>query len=241
MFTISLISEASAGKTTLAMALAVAAERAGLPTMLVDLDPAGAIMAWSGGRKAEAVNAAPRHAPMCCSAPHGQLRPVLEVARSPSVGARIAVIDTASGADPAALDAATRAAHLVLVPCRPADVTAIGPSIDLARQAGTPTFVVLNDVPIQHRAGFTTVPQARKALAALGIDCSPIVMYHRPNHAQARTSGLTAQECNPKRPAAREIDSLFTWVKGVQLIETDYQTDRAQDDDAQSSTRGEVL
>ena len=139
------------------------------PNMLVDLDPGGSIMAWTGLRKAEAVNAAPRHAPMCCSAPHGQLRPVLEVARSPSVGARIAVIDTASGADPAALDAASRAAHLVLVPCRPADVTAIGPSIDLARQAGTPTFVVLNDVPIQHRAGFTTVPQARKALAALGI------------------------------------------------------------------------
>ena len=213
MFTISLIGEASAGKTTLAMALAVAAERAGLPTMLVDLDPGGSIMAWTGLREAEALNEAPRHAPMCCSAPPHQLRPVLEVARSPSVGARMAVIDTASGADADTLDAATRAAHLVLVPCRTADVTAIGPNFD--RHAGTPTFVVLNDVPIQHRAGFTTVPQARKALAALGIYCSPIVMYHRPNHAQARTSGLTAQERNPKRPAAREIDSLFTWVKGV--------------------------
>ena len=212
MFTISLISEASAGKSTLAMALAVAAERAGLPTMLVDLDPAGSIMAWSRERKAEAVNASPRHAPMCCSAPQGQLRPVLEAASTPSVGARIAVIDTASGAD---VDVATRAAHLVLVPCRPADVTAIGRSIDLARHAGTPTFVVLNDVPIQHRAGYTTVYQARKAIAALGIDCSPVVMRHRPNHAQAWNSGLTAQELAPKRPAAREIDSLFTWVKGV--------------------------
>ena len=128
----------------------------------------------------------------------------------------------------------TRAAHLVLVPCRPADVTASGPSIDLARHAGTPTFVVLNDVPIQHRAGVTTVPQARKARAALGVDCSPIVMYHRTNHVKARASGLTAQERNPKRPAAREIDSLFAWVEGVQLIKTNHQTDRAQDDDAQS-------
>ena len=215
MFTISLISEASAGKTTLAMALAVAAERAGLPTILVDLDPAGSIMAWSRERKAEAVNAVPRHAPMCCSAPQGQLRPVLEAASTPSVGARIAVIDTASGADAAALDTAIRTAHLVLVPCRPADVTVIGRSIDLARHAGAPTFVVLNDVPVQHRAGYTTVYRARKAIAALGIDCSPVVMHHRPNHAPARTSGRTAQEVAPKRPAAREIDSLFTWVKGV--------------------------
>ena len=216
MFTISLISEVRAGKTTLAMALAVAAERAGLPTMLVDLDPAGSIMAWSGGRKAEAVNAAPRRAPICCSAPPGRLQPVLEVAGSPSVGARVAVIDTASGADAAALDAATRAAHLVLVPCRPADVTAIGRSIDLVRHAGTPTLVVLNDVPVQHRAGYTTVYQARKAIAALGIDCSPVVMHHRTDHPRACTSGLTAQERGPKRPAAREINALFAWVKSVQ-------------------------
>ena len=236
MFTISLIGEASAGKTTLAMALAVAAERAGLPTMLVDLDPGGSIMAWTGMRKAEAVNAVPRHAPMCCSAPTHQLRPVLEAARTPSVGARMAVIDTASGADADTLDAATQAAHVVLVPCRPADLTAIGPCIDLARRAARPTFVVLNDVPIQHRAGFTTVPQARTALAAFGIDCSPIVMYHRPNHVQARASGLTAQERYPMRPAAREIGALFAWVEGVELIKTD----RAQDDDAQSSTRGEA-
>ena len=215
MFTISLISEASAGKSTLAMALAVAAERAGLPTMLVDLDPAGSIMAWSGLRRADAVNAVPLHAPMCCSAPPGRLQPVLKVASAPSVGARIAVIDTASGADAAALDAATRAAHLVLVPCRPADVTAIGRSTDLARHAGTPTFVVLNDVPSQHRAGYTTVYQARNAIAALGFDCSPVVMHHRTDHPRACTSGLTAQERSPKRPAAREIESLYTWVKGV--------------------------
>ena len=203
MFTIALISEASAGKTTLAIALAVAAERDGLPTMLVDLDPGGSIMAWSGLRRADAVNAVPLHAPMCCSAPPGRLQPVLKVASAPSVGARIAVIDTASGADAAALDAATRAAHLVLVPCRPADVTAIGRSTDLARHAGTPTVVVLNDVPspapsrVHH--GLPSPEGDRGTRHRL------LARRHAPPARTMRsawTSGRTAQELSSQTPGS---------------------------------------
>ena len=51
---IALISQkGGAGKTTLAIALAVAAERAGVTSVLVDLDPQASAAQWSDLREAE--------------------------------------------------------------------------------------------------------------------------------------------------------------------------------------------
>ena len=54
MRTIALISQkGGAGKTTLAIALAVTAERAGLASVLVDLDPQASAAQWSDLRQAK--------------------------------------------------------------------------------------------------------------------------------------------------------------------------------------------
>lgn len=121
MLTLAVISQkGGAGKTTLATAIAVSAERAGRPNVLVDIDPQSSATRWAELRKADT--------PIVSPAAPERLIPVLEAAR-----------------DGAAL-AAAQAAHLVLVPCRPAvaDVTASGTTIDLAREAHRTATAVLS-------------------------------------------------------------------------------------------------
>ena len=96
-----------AGKTTLAINLAVASELAASPAAVVDLDPQASAAAWADSRKAKA--------PVVVSAQAARLADVLATAREH--GAALAIIDTAPHAEAAAL-AAARAADLVLVPCR---------------------------------------------------------------------------------------------------------------------------
>jgi chromosome partitioning protein len=49
-----------AGKTTLALDIAVAAEQAGYSTVLIDMDPQGTAEAWSEWRKGSAARSHPR-------------------------------------------------------------------------------------------------------------------------------------------------------------------------------------
>ena len=144
MLTLAFISQkGGAGKTTLACATAVAAERAGLTTVLVDLDPQASASKWSDLRKAET--------PVITSAQAARLGPILEAARG--TGAELVVIDTAPHAADAALEAA-RAAQLVLIPCRAsaADLTAIRATIDLACIAERRAIAILNAAPIPEPA-----------------------------------------------------------------------------------------
>ena len=133
---IALISQkGGAGKTTLAIALAVAAERAGVTSVLVDLDPQASAAQWSDLREAET--------PVVICSPAARLTSVLKSAQR--TGASLAVLDTAPHATDAAL-AAARASDFVLIPCRPAtaDLIAIGASIDLIRIVNKPGAVVIN-------------------------------------------------------------------------------------------------
>ena len=201
MYTVALISrKGGAGKTTLACGLAVAGERAGLMTALVDLDPQGSASAWSGLRAADTP------AVVMGSAP--QLRPLLAAARS--AGADLAIIDTAPHSTGAALKAA-QAADLVLIPCRAsvADLHAIGTSIEISRNAGTAAAVVLNAAPVQG----PLVSQAQAAVAGYEVDMVPVVLHQRIAHVHAFTNGLTAAELARTSKAAGELAALFDWVR----------------------------
>ena len=200
---ISVISQkGGAGKTTLAIAIAVAAERAGFASVLVDLDPQVSAAQWGDLRKAET--------PVVTCAPAARLSAVLSAARR--AGASVAVVDTAPHAADAALKAA-RASDLVIIPCRPAtaDLVAIGATIDLLRIAGTPAVVIVNAAPV---ANPLTV-QALDAITGYGVYACPVVVHQRIEHVHAFTSGLSASESTPKGKAAAEIDELFQWIRGV--------------------------
>ena len=188
------------GKTTLACALAVAAEHAGTPAAIVDLDPQASAATWGDRRK----NASP--AVIGAQAP--RLGPVLEAARG--AGAELAVIDTAPHASDAAL-AAARASDLILIPCKAsvADLDAIGPSVDIARMAGNITVAVISQATV----GSTLIAEARDAIAGYAIACSPVVVHNRLDHVRALTNGLTAQEYAPRGKAASEIGELWNWIR----------------------------
>ena len=148
---IALISQkGGAGKTTLAIAIAVTAEREGLTSVLVDLDPQASAAQWSDLREAET--------PVVTCTPAVRLASVLAAAQD--AGAGLAVLDTAPHAAEAAL-AAARASNFVLIPCRPAtaDLVAIGASIDLIRIADKPGAVVINAAPRRQSAH---VPSAHR-------------------------------------------------------------------------------
>jgi chromosome partitioning protein len=156
MKTVAIISQkGGAGKTTIAIHLAVAAEKRGMKTALFDLDPQASASSWSDKRN--------KPSPAVVSAQAGRLPALLEQARAQS--ADLVIIDSAPNADAASL-AAARAADLILVPCRPAafDLNAIGTTLSLAVVAGKPAFVVLNAVPPSAKsANWHAVPWNRAA------------------------------------------------------------------------------
>ena len=200
MLTVTFLSrKGGAGKTTLACAVAVAGEAAGRATVLVDLDPQGTATKWAELREAET--------PVVTATSPEQLAAVLDAART--AGARLVVIDTAPQVSAAALEAA-RAADMVLIPCRPsaADLTAIGATVDLARQAGVPAHAILNAAPVRNPLN----DQARDAIARYGVNTVPTVIHQRLDHVHAYTAGLAATEFAPRSKAARELDDLFTWI-----------------------------
>ena len=201
MFTVALISrKGGAGKTTLACGLAVAGEREGLTSALVDLDPQGSASAWASLRVADT--------PVVISGHADQLPALLTAARD--AGADLAIIDTAPHSTDAAL-AAAGAADLVLIPCRTsvADLIAIGTSIEITRQAGTAAAVILNAAPVQG----SLVDQARTAITGYEIEVAPVVLHHRIAHVHAFTDGLTAPELTRASQAGTELTAAFRWVQ----------------------------
>ena len=203
MRTIAVISQkGGSGKTTLSIALAVSAERSGVPSVLVDLDPQASAGRWSDLREAET--------PVVACAPPARLPAVLQAARQ--AGAGLAVLDTAPHAADAAL-AAARASDFVLIPCRPsaADLAAIGASIDLSLLAGKPAATVINAAPVAN----PLTDQAASAIRGYGVTPCPVVVHQRIEHVHSFTAGLCAAESSPRGKAAHEVNKLFEWIQGV--------------------------
>ena len=201
MKTIAIISQkGGAGKTTVAIHLAVAAEAKGMTTALFDLDPQASASSWSDKRN--------KPSPAVVSAQAARLPSLLEQAAAQK--ADLAIIDSAPNADAASL-AAARAADLILIPCRPAafDLNAIGTMLNLAAVAGKPAYVVLNAVPPLGKVG----EEARRALEDSGVQVTGPVLHHLVAYAHAVNDGRTAQELDPRSKAAAEIDALFAWIK----------------------------
>ena len=200
MHVIALISQkGGSGKTTLAVALAVAHEREGGRAAVVDLDPQGSSVAWHHFRSGAPPLVEAVHPPRLARALRG-LR---------ARGASLAVIDTAPQASAGAL-AASRLADLVLVPCRPStpDLAAIGASLEVATLAAAPAVVVFNAVPPRG----SLADEARGAVRGAGARVAPATLGARIAHVHAFTLGRTAQEFEPRGKAAAEIEQLYRWT-----------------------------
>ena len=185
------------GKTTLALSMAVAAQQAGRTAAIIDLDPQASASNWGDRRKGDL--------PAVVSAQPGRLSQILKAAEES--GADLVVIDTPPRAERAAM-AAARAAHLVLVPCRPSifDLETFSTTLDLIAAVGSkPLAAVLNAVPPRGKKR----QQAEQVLKELNIAVCPEVFGDRVAFDHANTAGLSAQEYKPTGKAAAEIQSVY--------------------------------
>ena len=200
MKTLAIISrKGGAGKTTLAIHLATAAEAAGLTTAIFDLDPQASVVLWADRRAGKSPAVIPAQAP--------RLATLLGQARQQKAG--LVILDTAPHADSIASEAAAHA-DTILIPCRPSslDLDAIGASVRLAQATAKPVHVIINAAPVQG----TETAEATAALTGAGVSVSPVVIHQRKAFAAFIQQGSSAKEAEPKGKAASEISRLFAWL-----------------------------
>ncbi len=201
MQTIALIAQkGGTGKTTLALALAVAAEQAGRRTVVIDLDPQATACNWADRRDADT--------PIVVDAQPTRLPRALEKAME--AGVNLAIIDTPARSEQTAL-AAAKCANLIIIPCRPQiyDLETVPNSRELITLAGDiPTLVVLIAVPARGARG----DQARHALTGFGLAVCPPSLGHRAAFGDAGVRGLVALEHQPLGKAADEIKKVYKYI-----------------------------
>ena len=200
MKTIALISQkGGAGKTTLALHLAVGWQQAGQNVAVIDLDPQASAANW-GDRREEAL-------PVVRSAHASRLEQELRAVQA--AGGEIVILDTAPHSD-AVILGATKAADLVVIPCRPSilDLEALAGTLELVSITGVPVLAVLNSVI----PNISDSDRAEEAIEKLGATICPVRISRRVAFSRALISGLTAQEYEPHGKAAEEIQALFRLI-----------------------------
>ena len=189
-----------AGKTTIALNLAVEASRKGVSVIVLDLDPQASAAAWSDWRGKDDVPVV--------AVPSTRLSNVLKEAQEAEVG--LVVIDTPPAADGAAV-AAARAADLILIPVRASafDLEAIRTTVELMRVVQKPAFALLNALP--PRA--TKLKQEATALIQdAGLPLVSVEITERSMYRHSALLGLGASEHAPDGKAAAEIARLYGWL-----------------------------
>ena len=186
------------GKTTLAAHLAVAASGSRFgPVAVVDLDKQASLTDWRFQRQAEQ--------PVLVEV-DGGLRRTLD--RLQAAGAGLVVIDCPPG-HPATIAAAVALADLLIIPTQssPTDLRAIGPTVDIAEQSGTPFAFVLNRAIARTKL----VEQAAEALKRHGPLAA--ILHQRVDFPAAMTDGRTAGELRRTGKAAAEIAGLWRVIE----------------------------
>lgn len=201
--TIALLSQkGGSGKTTLSLNLAIAAARANLSTVVIDLDPQQSASRWARLRKDDNPVIVSGHAP--------NLAALLSQARDG--GAALAIIDTAPKSESASLIAA-KAADLLIIPCQPSslDLDAVADTVNIAKLAARPAVFVLNGC----KAGSSLTEMAAEALADYGLPVLPVRIGSRVAFIKSLTEGKGVVEFEPSGRSAQEIRQLFTSARRI--------------------------
>src|SRR3712207_4928226 len=200
MRTVAVISQkGGVGKTTLATALAVAAEQSGRSAAVFDLDPQASAAFWKDTRAAET--------PAVVAIPPARLGHVLRTADKS--GCELAIVDAPPFAKDIAFEAAQHA-DFILIPTRPAvlDVMAMTRTLELVGHYGKPSAVVMTFCPTQGRE----VRDTEDAVEQLGARMAPVKIGQRVAYSRAQQTGLTAQEFETDGKAAYELQRLWKFV-----------------------------
>jgi chromosome partitioning protein len=187
-----------AGKSTLAISCAVAAEQDGYQVLIVDLDPQGTSEAWFQDRNADT--------PKLVTAAAADLPDALACARSARFD--FVLIDT-PGRDEPAVATAIRLSDFCLIPCRPSpsDMKATPPTFATIQRLGKPAAFVLTQAPPRG-------PRIREAQVGLGMlgPVAPVHLVSRHSYQDAQGVGLGVTEYDPESKAADEVRQLWSWL-----------------------------
>jgi chromosome partitioning protein len=188
------------GKTTLTVNLAVAAQAAGLQTIVFDLDEQESAVTWSDRRSDDY--------PHVEFLTQRRLQDGLQAAASQNFS--LAFIDTPPAAGPQAYTAA-EAADFVLIPCRPSlvDLDAIRRTAQLVKSAGVAAFAVFNAAP---PGASTLLDDAKEIAEQCGLAVAPIIIREGRSYRAAWPLGKGVVESDPYGKAAAEISQLNDWV-----------------------------
>ena len=192
------------GKTTIATALAVAAEADGKSVALFDLDPQASACFWADRRRATGRG----ETPVVRDVNFNRLPHVLDAMRE--ARADLVILDCPPQQRDIA-DAALSVADLVLIPTRAEtlDIRAMTQTVRLSKQMDKRPSVVLTFCPPTG----AELEQARDIVAQLEADLVPVALHLRKAYARAQQDGQTAQEYEPTGKAAAEIQRLYDYSR----------------------------
>lgn len=208
MKTVALLArKGGAGKSTLAIHLAVIAQAAGRRVLLLDTDPQRSTGEWWRSRAAgtpELIECdAAQVSPLVRDAKRGDKADLLVVDTPPSVTA-----DTA---------ALARLVDLVVIPTRPSivDLRAIGATVEQVRATRTSAAIVLNGCPAPRSGSEAALTaEARQVLGSYGLPVAPVSITLRAALAHALTGGQAVTEYEPEGKAAAELRELWAYLEG---------------------------
>jgi chromosome partitioning protein len=187
-----------AGKTTIAVHLAVAAIKRGLKVRILDGDPQGSAVVWATVRKDNDLvrPVQPR-----------QLADALQEAKKDRIG--LVIIDAPPAAGPESADL-IGLANLVLIPVRPSvfDLAAAQKTVNLVKLDQSAAMLVISAAPLRA----PEIALARDALAGSGVPVAKTVIHDRRPFSRAIQTGRAVGEFEPEGKAAKEIDALLTEV-----------------------------
>lgn len=200
-----LAQKGGAGKTTLALHLAVIAQDAGLRTLLVDCDPQRSAAGWWRARTTKV--------PALVETTPGRLRTVVQAAQDDGVA--LVVVDTRPSVERDTAEVA-RVADLSLIPTRPSilDLRAIGATVDVVKTLGRPAAIILNACPAPRGVGEASVTvEARRGLQVYGLLLVPQAVTTRTVLAHALIDGRAVTELEPNGKAAGELRRVWKWTE----------------------------
>lgn len=197
------------GKTTVALHMAVAAERAGRKTLVADLDPQRSTLEWSRERQKFAAT------PMIAEAKVGTLfTQRLSAARD---GYDLMVIDTRPSTDLECAEA-VRWADLCLIVVRPCyfDLRAIARTVELVTNMNKQGLFLINQAPSRRNGEEPKVIlDTFEALLDMGLPVAPVGLRYRAAYQNAVREGRSAQELDQESLAAFEVNALWEHVSNA--------------------------
>ena len=191
------------GKTTLAVHLAIEAQRQGKKVALIDADPQGSATSWAGARKTNDLAVA-KISPT-------QVQDALRLAADD--GFDLAIVDTPPHAS-SRVSQLLESADLIVLPVQPSvlDLAALPAALELVRASGAKAAMILSYAPV----GVGETAETRKALEKTGWPVLETVVHTRMAFRRALAQGQAVAEFQPSGKAAFEIRQV--WREIVALM-----------------------